>query len=57
MSNIKCKVEECAFNCANHCDAAEIEVRSCGCKKVKNADETACETFRHRGVSDEDCHC
>jgi len=57
MSNIKCTVGECAFNCADHCEAAQIKVRGSGCKTVKRADETACETFRSRGVSDEDCHC
>ena len=44
--NIKCEVEECIYNNAMNCHANSINVRSSGTRRVKNPDETACETFR-----------
>lgn len=49
MTNIKCMVEECKYNQSTHCNANGIEVRSCGTTQVKNATETACETFTTQG--------
>jgi len=43
---IKCEVEECIYNNAMNCHASNINVRSSGTRKVRNPDETACETFR-----------
>jgi len=44
--HIKCEVEECIYNNSMNCHANSINVRSSGTRKVKNPDETACETFR-----------
>lgn len=45
-SNVtKCGVEECRFNNNFECYADGIEVMSSGTKKVKNSDNTMCQTF------------
>lgn len=43
---IKCVVEECAYNQDKLCHADTIEVRSSGDKNVLSSDGTACETFK-----------
>ncbi len=46
MPEIKCVVEECAFQNNMLCHADNIEVRSSGDQQVKTSDGTACETFK-----------
>lgn len=43
---IKCVVEECAYNQDKLCHADTIEVRSSGDNSVQSSDGTACETFK-----------
>lgn len=43
---IKCVVEECAYNQNKLCHADSIEVRSSGDMSVATSDGTACETFK-----------
>ena len=47
-NRIKCKVDQCVYNCDQRCEAACIEVCNCGCQEAKHSDETECKTFRDR---------
>ena len=45
MASIVCLVEECVYNHRSECQADNIEVRSSGCRRVEDADHTACSIF------------
>ena len=43
---VKCDVENCAYNHGKSCSANSIKVGSCGDSRVESCDGTKCSTFK-----------
>ena len=43
---VKCDVENCAYNHSNSCSAGSIEVDCSGSDKAQSCDSTKCSTFK-----------